>query len=206
MIIKMRHIEKDNIPKELYNMVVAIYGGGHTGKIIADLLVSRGIEIRNIIDDNEGIHGTYIHGIEVVSYSGFCKRIHGQQAAVILTTIYGKTVLKKMEKLPELQVYEMYNWYSELIGKKDAIQKMLQESDKMQEMRKQINSLRDKWEDGESARVLDGLTHFLESQDINDIADVCTEEEQYFIPEILKVLPQPLNILEGGLRGTPAVT
>lgn len=194
----MQHIEKNIIPQELYNMTVVIYGGGYTGKIIINLLHSRGVKIESIIDDNENIQGTYIENVEVISYKKFCECNADQKTALILTTIYGKTVLKRIEKLTNVQVYELYDWYSALIGKDDLLRRITQETEKIQEMKKQIDGLKGKWADEESGYVLEGLIHFLDTKDLNDIADICTEEEQYFIPEVLSAIHSPVSIIDGG--------
>lgn len=194
----MKHIEKNNIPPELYNMTVVVYGGGYTGKIIVDLLLSKGIKIENIIDDNEDIHGTYIKNVEVISYRKFCECNKDVKVAVILATIYGKAVIKKINEMKNVQVYELYDWYSELIGKENLIQKITKKTEELQEMKKHIEAMAGVWEDKESRDVLEGLMRFLETKDLSEIADICTEKEQYFIPEVLAAIHSPLSIIDGG--------
>lgn len=195
----MKHIGKNSIPVELYNIPVFIYGGGYTGKVIANLLISKGIKIENIVDDNEGIQGTHVEGIGVISYKELCEiSKEYEHVAVILTTIYGKAVLKKVSSIHNIQVYEIYDWYNKLIGKNDDIRKFVQDTEKVQEMKIQIADLSDKWADEKSGNVLAGLIHYLDTKDLNDIAIVCTDEEQYFISEVKAAIDYPLSIIDAG--------
>ncbi len=48
----MIHILGTDIPKELYNVPVFLYGGGSTGKVLGRILRNKGIVIRGYIDDD----------------------------------------------------------------------------------------------------------------------------------------------------------
>ncbi len=198
----LKHIEKDHIPAQLYEIPVVIYGGGYMARIVMNLLIAEGIRIRYIIDDNEAVQGTSIENIKIISCPEFCSMAREyEQAAVILTTIYGKAVLKKLNHLPQIQVYELYDWYNELIGKDNEIANMVQEPNRIQEMKKQLEILKDKWADEESGNVFEGLLHYLETRDLNYIAEIGTDYEQYFIPEVKTAVRKGgglLNILDGG--------
>lgn len=181
----LKHIEKDHLPSELYDIPVVIYGGGYMARIVINLLLSKGINIRYIIDDNEAVQGTEMENIKIISYHDFCSLAgEYEKIAIILTTIYGKAVLKRLHYMSNIQVYELYGWYSELIGKNNEISDMVQDTNRIQEMKKQIGILRDKWTDEESGNVFDGLLHYLETGDLNYIAEISTDDEQYFIPEV----------------------
>ena len=67
----MIHIEKNNIPKELNECDVLLYGGGYTGRVIIELFRQKGIDIEAIIDDDEGLQGEKIQDIPVISYQHF---------------------------------------------------------------------------------------------------------------------------------------
>lgn len=164
-----------------------------------DLLITHGVEIKNIVDDNETIQGTCINGIDIISYTELRKTSKKyERVSVILTTIFGKAVLKKLDKIFNIQVYEIYDWYNEVIGKNDDISMCVQDTEKVKEMKSQIGDLSNKWADEESSNVLTGLIHYLDTKDLNDIAIVCTDEEQYFIPEVKAVINFPLNIIDAG--------
>ena len=195
----MKHIDKDNIPTELYSMSVVMYGGGSAGRTIISLLIEKGIKIRYIIDDAENIQGTYIENVRVISYQSFievCKEF--KDVAVILTTIYGKAVSKKLESFQNMHIYELYDWLCELTGDKKWIMEMLAESEKVQELKRQIDILKDKWGDKESEKVLAGLVQYLDTKNFACIAKVCTAEAHYFIPEVKNVIKSPLVIIDAG--------
>ncbi len=195
----MRHIKKNNIPEELYHMPVMIYGGGYTGRVIAELLYSKKVEIKNIIDDDEGIQGTYIGNTEIISYEKFCECSKTyEETAVILTTIYGKPILKKLNALSKVQVYEIYDWYIDLIEGNGRLQRVFQDAGQILEVKKQIGLLKGKWADEETEQVLEGLMAYLDTRNLNDIAQICTEEEHYFIPEVKAAIKRPLDIIDGG--------
>lgn len=195
----MRHIKKDNIPVELYKMPVVVYGGGSAGRTIISLLIEKGIKIKYIIDDAENIQGSYIESIEIISYQSFCEYSKDyENIAVILTTIYGKTVSNKLDTLPNVYIYELYDWLCELSGDKAWIQGMLAETANVQEMKRQIDILKDKWADKESERVLTGLMKFLDTKNFDCIAEICTGDEHYFIPEVKNAIKKPLILIDAG--------
>lgn len=93
MVKDMKQISQNNIPLELYKMPVMIFGGGNAGNVIIDLLTSKGIQIDFIIDDNEGLQGTCIKNVRVISFKEFIDYSKKyEEIAVILATVYGKAV------------------------------------------------------------------------------------------------------------------
>ncbi|MDE6851600.1 MAG: FkbM family methyltransferase [Lachnospiraceae bacterium] len=195
----MKHIDKDNIPTELYEMPVVMYGAGSAGRTIIPLLIEKGIVIKYIIDDAENIQGTYIEDVEVISYHAFAKCSKAfEDVAVIVTTIYGKTVSKKLESFQNIHIYELYDWLCELTGDKKWIMGMIAETENLQKMKRQIEALKDKWADEESTKVLAGLVKYLDTMDFACIAEVCTTDEHYFIPEVKNAMKDPLVIIDAG--------
>lgn len=195
----MKHIEKDNIPTELYKMPVVMYGGGSAGRTIIPLLIEKGIEIKGIIDDAENMQGTYIENVKVISYQSFVKcSKQFEDVAVVLTTIYGKSVAKKLEAFQNMHVYELYDWLCELSGDKAWIQRMLAQTENVQETKRQIDILKTKWADKESERVLAGLMKYLDTKNFDCIAEICTGEEHYFIPEVRNAIKKPLILIDAG--------
>lgn len=163
------------------------------------MLTSEGVVIKNIVDDYEKIQGTYIENVEIISYKEFCNRYKEyERIAVVLTTIYGKPVIKKISIISNVQIYELYEWYSELIGKNYVVKNFPSEIESLQDVKKQIRILKDKWMDKESENVLDGLMYYLDMKDMSIIAEICTEDEQYFIPEVKKAINFSMNIIDAG--------
>ena len=196
------HIGKHDIPENIRNLPVVIYGGGYTGRIIFRLLSEDGVKISHIIDDNEKIHGEVFNNTEIISFHHFADLYKDSgEVAVILGTIYGKAVLSRLEKLPYVRVYELYEWYNETCGMQQIFIDKVKNVSDVKRIRDNLKTLSPKWADGESQHVIDGLMKYIDTRDINDIADVCTVDEHYFIPEVLDAvsrLGEGLRIVDGG--------
>ena len=194
----MIHINKNNVLEMLKDSLIYLYGGGYTGRVIITLLQQKGLKIESIIDDDEGLQGEVVLGISVISFQDFCKVYQEKRnISVVLTSIYGKAILKKLGILSELNVYELFDWYSELIGNKEWIAQISGEEE-LRRLKREWKLLETNWADKESIQVLNGIWKYLNSKDLNDIADICTEDEQYFIPEVLEVIKSPLSIIDAG--------
>lgn len=194
----MKSICRENIHNELYHSTVFLYGAGITCRRILKLLEPYPVRIKYIIDDDMNKWGTAIENIEIISIrqlEEMCKEF--THVAVILTTIYGKTVLKALDKIGSLEVYEMYNWLDEVY----ALNSLTIGLDDPEEIKKfgcQINAIKEKLADEESRRVYEGIYDYMCSRDSKVIPDICTESEQYFIPEVLAAIREPLNLVDGG--------
>lgn len=194
----MIHIKKNSIPKKLIDSNIFLYGGGYTGAIIIKLFREEGIEIIAIIDDDENLQGKDIQGIPVISFQKFSIIYQEKNnISVVLTSIYGKAILKKLEILPDLKIYELFDWYSEIIGNKEWINLICEEQE-LSILRFEWDLLKENWTDKKSIQVLEGLWKYFRSKDLNDIEKICTDEEQYFIPEVLNAIKLPLYIIDGG--------
>lgn len=197
-MVKMIHIEKDILPTELSQSQIFLYGGGYTGQVVVDLFHRNGLKIKNIIDDDEGLQGKKVQGIQVISLQHFCKVYQeADNVSIVLSSIYGKAILKKLKQLPELSIYELFDWYSEIIGNKEWIKQICNEQELIT-LKREWELLGKNWADEKSIEVLNGLLKYFETKDLNDIAEICTDEEQYFIPEVLCAIRQPLYIVDGG--------
>jgi FkbM family methyltransferase len=172
--------------------------GGDTGRRIIELFNQNNLIIKNIIDDDEGLQGRTVMGIGVISFRQFCEANPVMNSvSLVLTSIYGKAILKKIGCLPGLRIYELFDWYSDLAGAKERIAQNCQEKDLM-ELRMELSGIMDNWSDRQSINVLEGLQRFFETKDLNEIETICTDEEQYFIPQVLKAIKEPLYIVDGG--------
>ena len=55
--------------------------------------------------------------------------------------------------------------------------------------------MNEKLADQESIEVLQGILKYLETKNLNDIAKICTDEEQYFIPEVYQSTKRKTTIM-----------
>lgn len=196
----MIHINKVNIPTELFGTPLVIYGGGYTGKVVIDLLEEKGLSIDYVVDDNEDLYGEYINNIEIISYRQFVdwSKDYGQ-INVVMTTIHGKEILKRLDLLTNIQVYELYDWYNEAIGADTFWYSQISDQNADYKMLKEhMGALCDKWADKESQTVIDGLINYLHTKNINDLIKICTADEQYFISEVKQAVRGALNIIDAG--------
>lgn len=102
--------------------------------------------------------------------------------------------------MSNVQVYELYGWYDKFLKmeNKNSVLDNFSGVETVKKMKKQIKFLETKWADEQSVYVLNGLVHYLETKDWNNLAEICTEEEQYFIPEVRAAIKMPLNIIDAG--------
>lgn len=194
----MKSISKGNIQEELQQSKVFLYGAGITGRRILKLLDPYQIKIECIIDDDINKWGSRIEGIEIISCRQFeeiCTNL--RHISVILTTIYGKTVLRTLNKIDNIEIYEMYGWLDKAYGLNN-LTIGLEDKTEIGKFGDHIGKIKERLADTESCRVYEGLYDYMCSKDSNVIVDVCTEFEQYFIPEVLAAIHGPLNLVDGG--------
>lgn len=192
------NISKENIPDELFQSRVMVYGAGALCKKVINLLRTYQINICYIVDDDVNKCGSKIEDIEIISYSKFqemCGQSH--DICIVMTTIYGKTVLRQLEEIEPLNVYEMYDWLDELYNLNSFVDGV-NDKEKIRKFQEECVLLKSKLADKESHRVLDGLCAYLDTKATNIISNICTEYDQYFIPEILSAIHKPLVLVEGG--------
>ncbi len=194
----MKSISKDNIQNELGRSNVFLYGGGITGRRILKLLEPYQINIKYIIDDDMNKWGNKVEDIEIISLYKLEKMCtYLDHVSIILTTIYGKTVLKQLNEIGIIDVYEMYGWLDEVCGLNN-LTLGLEDEEEIEKFGRKISTIKEKLADKESQRVYDGIYEYIRSKNSDIIIDVCTEYEQYFIPEVLAAVRCPLKIVDGG--------
>ena len=189
----MKHIYENNIPKELFDFPVILYGGGVSGNIIKNFLSSRGVQIKYIVDDDENLQGEIIGDVEVISYTRLLDLSKEyKNLNIILATLYGKRILTKLAPIGNINIYDCYDelmkegWY------------LKTPRDKIEELKHQLSALDLEWGDDESKRVINGIYQYIVTKDLNILVSICTEEEHYFIHEVVAALKQPLEIIDGG--------
>lgn len=193
----MVKIEKDHIPVQLFHSVVVLYGAGTTGRRMINMLAPYQIHIKYIIDDDRNRWGSEIEHIEIIS----CQKLQElcqdeKEVSVILTTIYGKTVLERISGIPNIKVYEMYEWLDEIYGTDNWVKRI--HKDEAGQFWKNCASIKHKLADEESVRVLEGIYTYMCTQNMSILSEICTKHTQYFIPEVLKAVEAPLKLVDGG--------
>lgn len=181
----MKKIENNHISAELKNNSVFLYGAGHTAKICLGALKNAGIEIEALVDDDRMKWGTRVGSYLVLPYEAFVEICSTRESVnVILTSIYGKLIYDKLSVISNVIIWEMYEWYTELLDQQEVVVEKYYEGEKLELYKKNTDVLKQYLADSESIRVFDGIYQYFKARDINYLADICTIEESYFIKEV----------------------
>ena len=197
----MKSICRGSIPDGLYQSAVFLYGAGITGRRVVTLLEASQIRIQYIIDDDRNKWGNKINDIEIISFQTFEEKcLQLTDVSIILTTIYGKNVLRRLGQVKgtaRIETYGMYEWLDEAYDL-DSLIGGLDDVEKIECFHKEISFLKNRLADEESRNVLDGIYCYMHSKDLNVISEICTENDQYYIPEVLSAIHEPLRLVDGG--------
>ncbi|MDE5779579.1 MAG: FkbM family methyltransferase [Lachnospiraceae bacterium] len=194
----MIRIDKCTIPNELREIPIVLFGAGYTGRTVVGLLRQIDIVPTYFVDDDEGKQGEEVEGIPVISYEDFV-RFSDQEnrVAVIMTSIYGKSIFNRIKGIKSLLIYELYDWYCEAVDIKQSLYGSVSD-ELIEDFADKIEGFKGKWADDKSQKVLEGICEYIRTMDRKYIIEVCTEEEQYFIPEVIKAINKPLQIIDAG--------
>lgn len=113
----MKKLTKGILPKEMAEQPVYLYGAGYTAKVCLGALEAEGVKMEALVDDDTMKHGTKIFSYPVLSYEDFVGKCETEDRVnVILTSIYGKQIYNRLMSLPNVTVWEMYEWYTDLLN------------------------------------------------------------------------------------------
>lgn len=196
---EMIKVTPNNIGNLLNDKSIILFGAGITGKTVCNLLMQHGVKVIYFVDDDARKIGQKIQNVEVMSYQAFtdfCDRT--EKVFVVMSSIYGKEILGRLSKIPNTYIYEMYEWYCDAIQQSSCIGGSCDQN-KIKEFGENIQTLIEYMDfDEQSVKVYTNLYLYLKTRDSNYISDVCSEDEQYFIPEVLSAIKEPLEIVDAG--------
>lgn len=178
-------IRKGEIPMRLNNFPVVLYGAGYAGRRCRQLLDNSGIRITFFVDDDKVKQGKEIAGIKVYSYNDleeYCKK--QENVHIILTSIYGAQIYKRLKGIPNITIYEMYDWLAENAIPERTGQNIYSKEE-LEKFKENVETLKGNLNDEESKNVFLNLFQYMQTGNGAYIADICSTEEQYFIPEVL---------------------
>lgn len=196
----MKKLEKGNIPEEIKKHRVYLYGAGYTAKVCLNTLKDSGITIKALIDDDSSKIGTKVESFEVISYEEFRDMCKDEVSAnVILTSIYGKQILNKLIDISNIIIWEMYEWYTELLNQQDVVIDKYCEGERLRRYKENTDKLKKYLADEESKNVFDGVYQYYKTKDINKLVDICTEEECYFTKEVREYFKdREISLIDAG--------
>lgn len=181
----MKKLEKNNISKEIKEGSLYLYGAGYTAKICIEVLEKAHVKIEALIDDDMMKQGEKVFSYEVLSYEKFveiCKK--EKKINVILTSIYGKAIYNKLAIYQNVIVWEMYEWYMDIISQQELVIEKHCEREQLVQYKRNTDELKEYLSDEVSKSVYDAVYQYYLTGDINEIVKVCTTEESYFIKEV----------------------
>lgn len=106
-ILKVRKLQKGNIPKELEESPLFLYGAGYTGRHCLKALEEYHVRVDALVDDDAMKQGALVDTYRVISYeelANSCKNF--SHVNVILTSIYGKAIYDKLLAIPNIEALE----------------------------------------------------------------------------------------------------
>lgn len=199
--MKTQTITRDNIPAQLKAAPIYLYGAGMMARTCVPLLVDRiGGGVEALIDDNPAKWGTVLDGIPIVSFEEFAKRAQGKDCVnVVVTSVYGAAVLKKLESVPNAAVWEMYGWYASTHEGKQTPFESKCEGEAMIALAAGIERVKPILEDDESRRCLDAKLAAYKTGDFAIPLDVTTSQTQYLIDKVAEHFKgRRITIVDGG--------
>ena len=177
-----------------------LYGAGFTGQRFLVMLTNLGVRIDYFVDDSPIKVDTEIGGCRVLSFADMEERAERHRTNVIIATIYGNTVLCKLESLP-VKVFEAFGLYQQSYGESLAQNLILTISKK--EWFSKLQAVKALCDDEESHKVLDTYQEAVRKDvfEFARISAVASQEDHYFVSEIRKALlgiQKPLRIVDCG--------
>ncbi len=202
----MRSIRFENaksIKAELEGGLTVMYGAGGNGERIRKVLKDFDIRIDYFCDDDYNKWGKRFCGIEVISFEKLTEKATEQKMNVILTSVFGGPILRKLESL-NVTVYEAFSILIDRYYKNSFYKTPLSEGE-IDSFVKQINELKNYINDKESVEILEKIKFTVCNPQKKDYArffSVASHYDCYFVEEVLRALPEnPVIVDCGGFTG-----
>lgn len=178
------------------NRYTILYGAGSTGQECLDILKDLGIDIDYFCDDDSFKWGQYIKGIKVINPKELSNFERGVN--LIITSIYANRIYNKLAKDLNLVVYELFEILGENKGLINQIGN-LDYKDKVK-LENNLNTILNRMKDALSKKTVRtiGDAFLNDKKDISSLRNIVSDEECYFIDEVLHRLEQPFTLLDAG--------
>lgn len=192
-------IKKNEIPQQLKMSTVVLYGAGFAGRQCRKILNEQSIDVEFFVDDDGAKWGKNVEGLVVYSYEDLVKYCNGEEKVnVILTSIYGVQISKKLKKIPNITIYEMYDWYTERVMPERYGEKIYSDEE-LKAYKENVEKLIPHLSDKESVEVLENLYQYMISGNIDYISKISSSEEQYFIKQVLEYFGEKeISLVDAG--------
>lgn len=171
-----------------------LYGAGATGKMCYDLLkeiFGSKIKVDYFCDDDFNKWGKELDGINIISFNEL-KNIN-KNINLIITTIYARNIYPKLLELENIVIFEMFTMIQDL----NKFDMQLEDKDLFVLNMNKVKSIVC---DEESKNVIDFILNFVisETHNVFDFDKICSNEEHYFIKEVLNSISGKITIVDAG--------
>lgn len=193
-IIDMDYSNINELCKAKDDKLTILYGAGATGKTCYDVLkeiFGSKIKVDYFCDDDFNKWGKKLDGINIISFNEL-KNIN-KNINLIITTIYARNIYPKLIELENIVIFEMFNMIQDL----NKFDMQLEDKDLFVLNMNKIKSI---VYDDESKNVIDFISNFVISETYNvfDFDKICSDEEHYFIKEVLNSISEKITIVDAG--------
>lgn len=176
-----------------------LYGAGSTGRECLSFLLELEIPIHYFCDDNPSKWGERMENIEIMNPQKILAQKDGlKKINLVITSIYAKHIYTKLPANPNIIIYEMFEIYGKDKGLVNEIGTLTeQEREKYQN---QLKMMQNMFRDSLSIKTLWTIGNAVlnENKSIKCLRDIVSEEECYFIKEILEMVGSEINFIDAG--------
>ena len=196
----MTEITKANsktIKQELHGCKIVLYGAASTGKQVLDILTDFGIKADYFVDDDIAKHGTVIWGLPCLSLTELKAMAQKENVSVILSNIYAKITLEKLNGLP-LRIYELYALISD--GIHEYMERVMSTRYDNDTWRRKWEKIKDFFVDDDSKKIWHTIKQVFETKEHNteEYIRISSSEEHYFVKPIPKLFANESVIVDCG--------
>lgn len=190
--MELKEIDFRNIDSDLYKKSI-IYGAGHNGRIIYELLDDLGVPIEAFYDDDVTRWGETYCGEKILSQKQF-ELLDRNSSNIIISSIYTEKMAHKLERYGFKKVYTALDKLLEVASGHLKFSEYQGNQAYLEKIEKLIRLS----EDIKTRQYFEIIKQsVLEGKPKKEIIDLCCLEEQYFLDSFLGEL-KGLNFIDGG--------
>lgn len=181
------------------------YGAGGNGKRILEVFQKHGVFIQYFCDDDFNKWGKTLCEIPIISYDTL-KEIakKHKRLNVILTSVFGGPILKKLEELQDCYIFEPFSILHDVFYPKSFYNQPLTSYEK-DTIIKKFSFIIPRLQDEESRYVMEVIRDVISNQcnaDEKKFLSIASCEDCYFVHEVCEALPNcPVIVDCGGFTG-----
>ncbi len=190
--MELKEIDFENIESDLHGKNI-IYGAGHNGRIVYELLVERGVKIETFYDDDVTRWGEKYCEKNILSRQQF-EFLDRNMTNIIIASMYTEKIIHKLDFYGFKRVYTVLQKLLEVASG----HLRFSEYQGNQKYLEQIENLICSTKDNKTRQYFEVIEQsVVEGKPKKEIIDLCCREEQYFLDAFMGKL-DGLNFIDGG--------